>query len=343
MVVVVDGPRIADVLPASRYEPQTADRVVDLGDVTLSPGLIDAHVHLSIGGPPRASAAATVEAGFTTVADLGAVSQGMQLVRDSIASGGWAGPRVLTAGLWIGIKDGVCEFGGIGVAGGPDAFRARVRENVAAGANLITACVTGWPAVAWAHPDSAEWSSAILAALVAEAHRGGRRVVVHALSRAGVGLALEAGVDGLAHAAFVDDSLARRMRERGMWLIPTLASLTAGDSSAPARALIEAVRRAHEAGVMLVYGTDGGVLPHGRNAEEALALRAAGIPAVDILRAATVNAARALGIADSVGAIRPGMIADLVAFPEDPLTDVGVLRHPRFVMARGRIVLGDTR
>jgi imidazolonepropionase-like amidohydrolase len=343
MLVLVERARIAEVMPASRYRPRPGDRLVDLGDVTLSPGLIDAHVHLSIGGPPRAAAAATLEAGFTTVADLGAVSQGIHLVPDSIAAGAWAGPRVLTAGLWIGVKDGVCEFGGIGVSGGADAFRARVRENIAAGANLIKACVTGWPAVAWAHPDSAELSSAMLAALVDEAHRAGRRVVAHALSRAGVGRALEARVDGLAHAALVDDSLAGRMQERGMWLIPTLASLTAGDSSAPARALRDAVCRAHEAGVMLVYGTDGGVLPHGRNAEEALALRAAGIPAVDVLRAATINAARALGIADSVGAISPGMIADLVAFPGDPLTDVGVLRQPRFVMARGRIVLGDTR
>ena len=91
---------------------------------------------------------------------------------------------------------------------------------------------------------------------------------------------------------------------------------------------------------MLVYGTDGGVLPHGRNAEEAQALAAAGIPASEILRAATVNAARALGLADSVGAIRPGMVADLIAVPGDPLADISLLRRPGFVMARGRVVLG---
>jgi imidazolonepropionase-like amidohydrolase len=126
-----------------------------------------------------------------------------------------------------------------------------------------------------------------------------------------------------------------------MWLIPTLASLTAGDSSAVARGLVDGVRRAHGAGVTLVFGTDGGVLPHGQNAREAAALVAAGVPPADVLRAMTVDAARALGLADSVGAVRRGMIADLVAVPGDPLVDVAALARPRFVMARGRVIVGD--
>jgi imidazolonepropionase-like amidohydrolase len=341
MVVVVEGSRIAEVESVARYRPRPEDRRINLGQATLLPGLIDAHVHLSIGGPPRAAAVATVRAGFTTVADLGAASQRVQVVRDSIAAGAWEGPRVLAAGLWIGMKGGVCEFGGIGVAGGPDAFRARVRENIAAGADLIKACVTGWPAVAWAHPDSAELGPAILAALVDEAHRAGRPVAAHALSAEGVRRALDAGIDGLVHAAFLDGALARRMRDRGLWLIPTLASLTRGDSSPPALGLIEAVGTLYRSGVMLVYGTDGGVLPHGRNAEEAIALAAAGVPATEILRAATVNAAKALGLADSVGAIRRGMVADLIAVPGDPRADLRVLERPSFVMARGRVVVGE--
>ena len=340
MTVVVVGSRIADVLPTSRYRARPEDRRIDLGDATLLPGLIDGHVHLSIGGLPRANAVAILKAGFTTVADLGAVNQRIQVVRDSIAAGVWEGPRLLAAGLWIGIKNGVCEFGGIGIAGGPEAFRDRVRQNVAAGANLIKLCVTGWPAVAWAKPDSAELSPEILAAAVDEAHKAGRIAVAHALSREGVKRSLDAGVDGLVHAAFVDDALARRMRERGVWVVPTLASLTRGDSSAAARALVDAVGRIHRAGVTLVYGTDGGVLPHGQNAAEALALAAAGIPRADILRAATLNAARALGLADSVGTVRAGMVADLVGVPGNPLADLSVLGKPAFVMARGRVVLG---
>jgi imidazolonepropionase-like amidohydrolase len=343
VTVIVAGSRIAEVVASSRYRPRAGDQRIDLGDATLLPGLIDAHVHLSIGGPPRSAALAAVKAGFTTVADLGAVSQRIQAVRDSIAAGAWEGPRVLAAGMWIGIKGGVCEFGGIGLAGGPEAFRARVRENLAAGANLIKACLTGWPAVGWAHPDSAELPTETLAALVEEAHRAGRTVVAHALSREGVRRALEAGVDGLVHAAYVDDGLARRMRARGLWLIPTLASLTAGDSSPPARGLMEAVGRSHRLGVMLVYGTDGGVLPHGRNAEEAAALAAAGISAAEILKSATANAARALGLADSVGSVRPGMVADLIALPGDPLADITLLQRPSLVMARGRVILGGTK
>jgi imidazolonepropionase-like amidohydrolase len=143
----------------------------------------------------------------------------------------------------------------------------------------------------------------------------------------------------LVHAAYLNDSLARQMRQRGIWLVPTLASLTAGDTSQAGRDLVAAVGRAQRAGVTLVYGTDGGVLPHGRNAEEAVALLAAGVPAAEILRAATTNAAAALGLSDSVGSVRRGMIADLIAVPGDPLTDITVLQHPTFVMARGRVVV----
>ena len=341
VVVLVEESRIINVLPRARYQPRPGDHVIDLGDATLLPGLIDAHVHLAIGGAITENASATLRAGFTTVADLGAVSQRVQRVRDSIAAGMLEGPRVLAAGLWIGVKDGVCEFTGIGIAGGPDAFRARVRENLSAGANLIKVCVTGWPRVAMSHPDSAELSTAVLSAMVEEAHRSGRPVVAHALSREGVRRALDAGVDGLVHAAYLDDSLTARLRQRGIWLIPTLASLTAGDTTAVGRGLADAVRRAHRAGVTLVFGTDGGVLPHGQNAREAGALAAAGVPPADVLRAMTVNAARALGLADSVGTVRRGMVADLVAVSGDPLADVAVLERPRFVMARGRVVVGD--
>jgi len=123
-----------------------------------------------------------------------------------------------------------------------------------------------------------------------------------------------------------------------MFMIPTLASLTAGDTSAVGRALFASTRIANGAGVRLVFGTDGGVLPHGRNAEEFAALLLAGLTPIEAIRAATANAARALGIADSVGAIGTGMSADIVAVDGDPLTDVGALTRVRFVMLRGRVV-----
>ncbi len=336
--VIVEGSRIRGVVPLSRYRPAPDDRRIDLPGTTLLPGLIDAHVHLGIGGTPRANAVATVRAGFTTVADQGATTQRIQVVRDSIAAFAWEGPRILAAGLWIGIRGGVCEFGGIGVPGNPEAFRARVRENVAAGADIIKACVSGWPAVAWAHPDSAELSLPILAALVEEARRLGRPVTAHAVSRAAVRLALAAGVTGLVHTPYLDEGLADRMREQGMWLVPTLTTLAGNDTSPPARDLRAALALARRRGVTLVFGTDAGVLPHGENAGEALTLSQAGFTPLEILRAATANAARALGLADSLGAIRVGMTADLVAVAGDPRSNLALLATPVFVMARGRIV-----
>ena len=342
VVVTVRGDRIEEVQDAARFRPRAGDQVHDLGDATLIPGLIDAHVHLTIGGPPPAAAAAALRAGITTVVDLGARTTEVLRVRDSLAAGsGTASPHILAAGLWVGTKNGVCEFGGIGISGGIEGFRARVRENVAAGADVIKVCVTGWPALAVSHPDSVELSPEVLAAIVEEAHRAGRRVVAHAIGAAGVRRALDAGVDGLAHAALLDDALVARMRERRVWMVPTLASLTAGDTSGAGRGLVASVALAHRAGVMLVYGTDGGVLPHGEHAQEAAALVAAGVPPADVLRAATTDAARALGLADRAGAIRPGYAADLVAVDGDPVRDATALARPVFVMARGRVARDD--
>jgi imidazolonepropionase-like amidohydrolase len=133
------------------------------------------------------------------------------------------------------------------------------------------------------------------------------------------------------------------MQTRAMFMIPTLASLTRDDSSVAARALVDATRLAHRAGVRLVFGTDGGVLPHGDNAREFTALVRAGIPALDAIRAATVGAATALGMADSVGVIAPRMIADIIAVDGDPLTDIAALGRVRFVMSRGRIARSGAR
>src|SRR6266550_2721756 len=253
--------------------------VYDLSNATLIPGLIDAHVHLALGGPVRSNALADLRAGFTTVIDLGARTQRLLGIRDSINAGLIPGPRVFAAGIWVGRKNGVCEFGGIGIAGGADAFRRRVRENIAAGADFIKVCVTGWPAEAYAHPDAYELPDSVLKAVVDAAHAGKRRVLAHDISRGGV-----------------------------------------------------------RVGVRLVFGTDGGVLPHGQNAREFVAMYQAGVPLADLLRSATVNAARALGL-DSLGQIGPGMVADIVALAEDPRGDVTAYQKVRFVMSRGQVVV----
>ncbi len=325
------GPQVA--IPAGAT-------VYDLSNATIIPGLIDAHVHLALGGPLRANALADLRAGFTTVVDLGARTHRILRLRDSINAGDIPGPRVLAAGIWVGRKAGVCEFGGIGIAGGAEAFRRRVRENIAAGADVIKLCVTGWPADARANPNAYELPDSTLKAAVDAAHAGGRRVIAHDISRGGVRAGVAAGIDGLAHAAFLDNATAALMRSRSVFMIPTLASLTRGDSSAASRELVQAVALAHRAGVRLVFGTDGGVLPHGQNAQEFMALYETGIPLLDVLRSATINAARAFGVSDSLGQVALGMAADFVALDGDPLADPAAYQRVKFVMSRGRVIVG---
>ena len=337
-VILISGGKIAKVMPAAAYNSQLADSTIDLRDLTVLPGLIDAHVHLAIGGPVADNALSDLRAGFTTVVDLGARTHRLLRIRDSINAGVIAGPRVLAAGIWIGIKGGVCEFNGIGLAGGVAEFRARVVENVNAGADVIKLCVSGWPNEAFTQPDRYELADDILAASVQEAHRLRRLVVAHDISLGGVQAALRAGVDGLAHTPYLDSATALQLRAKSVFIIPTLASLAGDDTSRASRALVASLALAHRLGVTLVFGTDGGVLPHGQNAQEFTALMRAGISPLDAIRSATINAARAFALADSLGSLGSGMAADLIAVSGDPLADVTVLSNPRFLMSRGKVV-----
>jgi imidazolonepropionase-like amidohydrolase len=337
VTILVDKGRIAAIGPTSAKATDT----LDLSKYTVLPGLIDGHVHLTIGGTVRANALADLRAGFTTIVDLGARATRLLRIRDSINTGAIPGPRVLAAGIWIGRKDGVCEFSGIGIAGGAEEFRKRVRENSEAGADLMKACVSGWPADAYAHPQSYEMPDSVLAAIVDESRRVHKKVIAHDISLGGVNAALRTGVDGLAHAAYVDSTTAALMRTKGMFVVSTLASLTSMDSTPESRALFDSFARTYRAGVQIVFGTDGGVLPHGENAKEFRALARAGVPTIESIRAATINAARAFGIADSVGTLEKGMVADLIAIEGDPLADVGALERVRIVMSRGRVVRND--
>ena len=333
---VQDG-RIAERLPADRNN-QVSGSVIDLGSATLLPGLIDAHVHLQLGGNPDDNARTLLRAGFTTVVDLGATSDIVLRLRDRIAARILEGPRVLAAGQWVGTKGGVCEFGGIGVAGGPEAFRQRVRNNVASGADVIKACVSGWVADALAKPSEYEISEAALAAVTDEATKAGRLVIAHAISRGSVEAALRTGVRGLAHAADLDAATSQQLRAHGVFLVPTLASLTTGADSKAAERLRSSVMRAYAAGVPIVFGTDSGALPHGQNATEFAALTTAGISPVDAVRSATTTAARAFALDRDVGSLEPGKVADLIAVDGNPLVDIQAMSRIVFVMHTGRIV-----
>jgi imidazolonepropionase-like amidohydrolase len=338
-IILVQGGRIGAIGP--NVAIPAGATVYDLSSATIIPGMIDSHVHLTIGGPVRANALANLRAGFTTVIDLGSRGTRLLRIRDSINAGEIPGPRVYAAGIWVGRKDGVCEFGGIGIAGGAEGFRQRVRDNVEAGADFIKVCVTGWPADAFAHPNDYELPDSTLKAVVDAAHAQRRRVIAHDISHGGVKAGLAAGIDGLAHTAYLDAATAQLMRTRSVFMIPTLASLTAGTpgGGAAGQALIASVGLAQRNGVRLVFGTDGGVLPHGQNAQEFVAMSGAGVPLAELLRSATTNAARALGL-DSLGQIGQGMVADLVALGADPRDDVTAYQRVRFVMSRGKVIVG---
>ena len=270
---------------------------------------------------------------FTTVADLGSAGGAGIRLRDDIAAGRVAGPRIVAAGSWIGVKGGVCEFGGATVAT-PDEAGRRARADLDAGADLLKACITGWPAEAVAFPDSVQMSDALLAPVLTAASARKRPVYAHAIGQAGALLAAEAGVRALAHTPVVDSSGAARLRASGVRVISTLATLTSGDAGPD---VLASFRRLRRAGVPIVLGTDAGVLPHGENAGELLALTQAGLTPLEALRAATVDAAALLELRDA-GEIVTGARADLVIVEGDPLADVLVAGRPLMVIAAGRVV-----
>jgi imidazolonepropionase-like amidohydrolase len=333
-VVITRGDRIVEVLEGEPARRAVVDR--DLGDSTLLPGLIDGHVHLEIGGTPRANARATLQAGFTTVVDLGAVSDAVSQLRRDIEGGKGEGPSILVAGRWIGRRGGICDFSGIGLPDEPGGFRERVQANVAAGADLLKVCVSGWPAASFVKPDAYEIADATLRITVEAAHAEKRVVVAHAISAGAVRASIEAGVNGLAHAAYIDAPTAARMRARDMFLIPTLASLLRSTDGPAADGLRSGVSAAYAAGVPLVFGTDAGVLPHGENAREFLAMSAAGVSPLDAIRSATVRAADAFGGGGELGVLEAGRAADIIAVRGDPLADLSAMQRVTFVMRRGR-------
>jgi imidazolonepropionase-like amidohydrolase len=338
LVVVRDG-KIEYVGSSKFTELGRPAELINLGDVTLLPGLVDAHVHLAIGGSPRRAAQATLEAGFTTVQDLGALGGVSLRVRDSIATAAWVGPRVVAAGPWIGVAKGTCDFDGRSTSG-PDSLRARVRAAVARGADVIKVCVTGWVEDGYAHPESVETSDVELKAVIDEAHRLGRRVFAHAIGEGGVRRAVALGVDGLAHAAFVDIATARDMRERRVVMLSTLGSFERLPGGPGRDSLLAHFAVLAKSGIPIALGTDAGVVPHGENAREIEALMRHGMTPIDALRAATIRGALAVGLGDRIGSIAAGKYADLVAVRGDPLRDLTALRDVSFVMKSGRVVKG---
>ena len=373
-VLVVEGGRIRSVGPG---QLPAGARTVDLGDMTLLPGLIDAHTHLTfdISGdwvtrsvrelPADAAlrgarnARLTLLAGFTTVRDVGAPGFADVSLMKAIDAGFIIGPRMIPSAHAIGITGGHCDDTGWapgvnelkpeqGVADGVDAAVRAVRYQIKHGAKVIKVCATAGVLSFDATLGAQQLSDAELEAIVQEAARHGLKVAAHAHGREGIKAAVRAGVASIEHGSMIDDDAAALMKQRGTYLVPTAYLLgtfkfesLSPPIAAKAREVIpmaqESHRRAVRAGVKIAFGTDAAVAAHGENARELSVYVGYGMRPLEAIRTATLNAADLLGVSDR-GVLAPGKLADLIAVRGNPLEDVRVLERVVWVMKAGEVV-----
>ena len=379
-IVIEDGKIVSVGAAADARLPSDAVRI-ELPNATVLPGLIDAHTHLTmnpqfgyetlaISGPREAligakNAKLTLMAGFTTVRNVGASEYTDVALRDAINAGDVPGPRMLVSGPALGITGGHCDNNmlpfeyhaiGDGVADGVAAVQHKVRENIKYGANLIKVCATGGVLSLGDNPQHSQYTLEEMKAIVADAHRLGRKVAAHAHGAEGIRWAAEAGVDSIEHGSYIDDAAIAVMKERGTYLVPTLylgdwmidnAGLTRLPAPllAKAKEVIPAARKniahAFASGVKVALGTDAAVYPHGLNGHEFGVMVKLGLTPLQSIQAGTINAADLLGWAGKVGALEPGAWGDIVAVDGDPLKDVTVLERVKFVMKGGDVVRND--
>ncbi|WP_229633323.1 Xaa-Pro dipeptidase [Duganella qianjiadongensis] len=376
-VILIDGERITAA--GSKLAIPAGAQVIDLGNKTLLPGLIDMHTHLT-GDPQDAgysvvaksvprmtmtgakNARLTVQAGFTTVRNLGAEAYTDIGLRDAINDGEMPGPRIAASGPAMGITGGHCDDTmhapeyksvSLGVADGVDEALKVTRRNIKYGADVIKICATGGVLSFGDDPRTSQYTLEELKAIISDAHRLGRKVAAHAHGGDGIKLAVLAGVDSIEHGSYIDDEGIKLMKEHKTWLVPTLylgdwliANAEAIKLPAPllekAKVVLPTARqniaRAIKAGVPVAFGTDAAVYPHGLNGREFAVLVKLGMTPLQAIRSATVNASELLGWADRVGSIEAGKFADIIAVDGDPLKDVTTLERVQWVMKGGAVV-----
>lgn len=383
-VVITDGV-VTSVNDGTLPAPAGAS-TVELGDAFALPGLTDMHVHLFSDGDPMRErletstrdredyaylgalhARQTLEAGFTTVRDLGGSPRGIRALRDAIDAGELPGPTIINAGTMISVSGGHGDGGGLNeesygaffphdynnLCNGADDCRRAVREQIRLGALVIKFAATGGVLSNVAGGLGQQMTSDEMKALIETAHGFGRKVAAHSHAAAGTMAAVNAGVDTIDHGTFLDEPTIKAMIAHGTWLVPTmlapetaLAQARGGllpPATIPKAEVAAAAERTSHAlairmGVKIAFGTDTGVSRHGDNAREFALMVRAGMTPMAAIAAATVGAAEALGRESSVGRIAPGMPADIIAVRGDPLSDVTRLEHVDFVMKRGVVV-----
>lgn len=377
-IIVIRGDRIERVGSSASIDIPQGANVIDLSNATVLPGLIDMHVHLT-GDPdvqgyaslaasiPRnalfgaANARRTLDAGFTTVRNVGAGAFTDVALRDAINHGDVVGPRMRVAGHALGITGGHCDnnllpphfnsYGG-GVADGVEEIRKKIRENAKYGADMTKFCATGGVLSKGTTVGAQQYSLEEMLAIVEESHRRDRKVAAHAHGTAGIKAAIEAGVDSVEHASMIDAEGIRMARDAGTFLVMDIYVDTyiieMGEAAGFLPESIEKerivgqvqrdnFRKAHEAGVRMAYGTDAGVYPHGNNGKQFAYMVQYGMTPMEAIQAATVHAAELLGWPGDVGAIEAGMYADIVAVRGNPLDDVRELEDIPFVMKGGEV------
>lgn len=353
------------------------DDHIKLDELTLLPGLMDMHVHLTsdptvprserIGQsiPRKAIKAAyfakkTLKAGFTTLRNVGADGYSVIAVRDGINAGDIIGPRIWAAGPSLGVTGGHCDnnrlppemkYTAQGVADGPWAVRAKVRENIKYGANAIKFCATGGVFSKGTKVGIQQYSQDEMNAIVDEAHMRGLTVAAHAHGTSGIKAAIVAGVDSVEHVSYVDDEAIALAKEKGTWfsmdIYNTEYTLTYGEQNGVAEENLAKERlvskrqrdsfsRAVKAGVNMVFGTDAAIYPHGDNAKQFSRMVEFGMTPLQAVQAATINSAKLLKMPTQLGQLKVGFYADIIAVKGNPLNDITKLEQVEFVMKDGQ-------
>lgn len=387
VTVVVDEGRIVSIDDGFTAAGE-GDRVIDLSDRTLLPGLMDMHVHLTSELSPRSYqervvleesdyairatvyAEKTLMAGFTTVRNPGDDGKVTVALRRAIDQGFVPGPRIFTAGKSLATTGGHADpSNGLrsdlrgnpgpleGVVNGIESAKEAVRHRYKEGADFIKITATGGVLSVAKSGQNPQFTEEELAAIVSTANDYGFHVAAHAHGAEGMKRAVRAGVKTIEHGTLMDEETMRLMIEHGTYLVPTiLAGVTVAEKAEIDGYFPELVRpkaaeigpkiqetfgRAYRAGVKIAFGTDCGVSPHGENGREFALMVEAGMPAMEALRSATLTTAELLGIADDLGSVEPGKIADLVAVGGNPLEEISVMEEVVFVMKEGVVYRHD--